>query len=468
MILIPDDAVERLFSSAEKIGKACEKLGVSQWEIYATQGYGHSLDIEAGKISMASGGGDGGFGIRLVQDGRYGYAHLVDPNSASHAIEQALSIAKMSPSIEGFELPANQPASKVGGMLDKKILDLGPEDLLSQGDFVIERVTELDDRAIAVGGGIGIGAGADVIVTSNGIEDGGIHTSHGIGIHVSIDEDDDLTSSYEGESSRQMLTDITSSVDKAVHWAQVTRDKIKGGETEDCPVLMTSDGFSPLFSVVVPSAISGEKLARGESFWSGKMGQNVIAEHLSLVDDGLMEGGMSSGSRDAEGVPSMTQKIVDKGRLQGELWSTRDAAKMVQEGKVESASTTGSAVRGGHTSPPVCGCSDLILSSNSKTYSRESLVEEMENGYIVHSVMGAHTANPTSGDFSVTTSTILKVANGEIQGALSQAGFSGNMAQALSGKVILGSSKIRKGSYSTGSMHVPDVLLMDGLRINPA
>jgi len=231
---------------------------------------------------------------------------------------------------------------------------------------------------------------------------------------------------------------------------------------------MTSDGFSPLFSVVVPSAISGEKLARGESFWSGKMGQNVIAEHLSLVDDGLMEGGMSSGSRDAEGVPSMTQKIVDKGRLQGELWSTRDAAKMVQEGKVESASTTGSAVRGGHTSPPVCGCSDLILSSNSKTYSRESLVEEMENGYIVHSVMGAHTANPTSGDFSVTTSTILKVANGEIQGALSQAGFSGNMAQALSGKVILGSSKIRKGSYSTGSMHVPDVLLMDGLRINPA
>ena len=44
----------------------------------------------------------------------------------------------------------------------------------------------------------------------------------------------------------------------------------------------------------------------------------------------------------------------------------------------------------------------------------------MENGYIVHSVMGAHTANPTSGDFSVTTSTILRVENGEIAGALSQ------------------------------------------------
>ena len=64
--------------------------------------------------------------------------------------------------------------------------------------------------------------------------------------------------------------------------------------------------------------------------------------------------------------------------------------------------------------------------------------------------------------------TILRVEGGEVIGALSQAGFSGNMAKALSGRVVLGDSSIRKGSYSTGSMHVPDVLMMDGLRINPA
>ena len=77
------------------------------------------------------------------------------------------------------------------------------------------------------------------------------------------------------------------------------------------------------------------------------MNELVIADHLSLVDDGLMEGGMSSGSRDDEGVPSRTQTIVDSGRLTGELWSTRDAAKLVSEGKVDSAQTTGSASRGG-------------------------------------------------------------------------------------------------------------------------
>ena len=466
--MIPDDAVERLMDSAQAIGNACEKAGVAEWEIFASQGYGHSLDIEAGKISMASGGGDGGFGIRIVDEGRYGFAHLVDPSSASNAISQALSIARKTPAIEGFELPGNLSATNVGGMKDKAILDMSPEDLLEQGDQVLTRVAELDSRAVAVGGGVGVGAGAGAIVTSSGIEDAGVYTSHGIGIHVSIEENDHLTSSYEGESSRTLLNDLTASVDKAVHWSQITREKIPGGDTEDCPVLMTSGGFSPLFSVVVPSAIKGERLARGESFWSGKMNQQVIADHLSIVDDGLMEGGMSSGSRDDEGVPSRTQSIIESGRLIGELWSTRDAAKLVSEGKVESAQTTGSASRGGHTSPPICGCSDLILSSSSKTHSREKLIEEMEQGYVVHSVMGAHTANPTSGDFSVTTSTILRVEGGEIVGALSQAGFSGNMAKALSGRVVLGDSSKRKGSYSTGSMHVPDVLMMDGLRINPA
>lgn len=466
--MIPDDAVERLMDSAHSIGKSCENAGVQQWEIFASQGYGHSLDIEAGKISMASGGGDGGFGIRIVEDGRYGYAHLVDSSSAQKAVEQALSIAKKSPSIEGFELPGNQSASKVSGMKDKKILEMGPEDLLEQGDQVLTRVSELDSRAVAVGGGIGVGAGAGAIITSSGIEDGGVYTSHGVGVHISIDEDDQLTSSYEGESSRSLLKELTACVDKAVHWSQITRKKIPGGDTQDCPVLMTSDGFSPLFSVVVPSAIKGERLARGESFWSGKMNEIVMADHLSLVDNGLLEGGMSSGSRDDEGVPSRSQNIVDSGRLTGELWSTRDAAKLVSEGKVSSAQTTGSASRGGHTSPPICGCSDLIFSSNANTHSRDRLIEEMEEGYVVHSVMGAHTANPTSGDFSVTTSTILRVEGGEVIGALSQAGFSGNMAKALEGRVILGDSSKRKGSYSTGSMHVPDVLMLDGLRINPA
>ena len=103
-----------------------------------------------------------------------------------------------------------------------------------------------------------------------------------------------------------------------------------------------------------------------------------------------------------------------------------------------------------------------------KTKSLEDLIQSMDNGYVVHSVMGAHTANPTSGDFSVTSSAILKVENGTIIGALKQAGLSGNLAKAFSKNVYLSNDTRRQGSYSSGSMYLPDVLLKDGLRVNPA
>ena len=68
----------------------------------------------------------------------------------------------------------------------------------------------------------------------------------------------------------------------------------------------------------------------------------------------------------------------------------------------------------------------------------------------------------------MTTSSILRVQDGEVVGALKQAGLSGNLAKALAGEVVLGNDVRRQGSYSSGSMHLPDVLLLSGLRVNPA
>ena len=86
---------------------------------------------------------------------------------------------------------------------------------------------------------------------------------------------------------------------------------------------MTSEGFSPLFSMVVPPAMTGEKMVRKESFWAEHLGEQVINPALSIRDDGLLEGGMSSGSRDAEGYLASQRTLVEQGRLTSMLWSAR-------------------------------------------------------------------------------------------------------------------------------------------------
>ncbi len=469
MIVLPEGAEDRLLANANIIADACRASGVEQWDLVGFQSYGHELDIEAGKITMAGGGGEGGFGVRVVDQGRFGFAHLVDVSGAERAVQQALAIAKKSPSVKGFVLPSEQPAEQVGGRFDKRLLDVGPETLLEQADGILSEVQSLDERAVVTGGGVGVSATAGCLMNSEGIVSIGMTTSHGVGLQVTIDVDGELTSSYQGASSRTCLPDVPDCVQRAVHWAQITQNPIEvESEAVDTPVVLTSEGFSPLFSMVVPPAMTGEKMVRKESFWSDKFGQKVINEALSITDNGLLEGGMSSGSRDAEGVPRRQQTLIEQGRLSTMLWSTRDAAQQVAEGRIKQASSTGSASAGGHQSPPSTGCTELFLTSQQASHDWDGLLATMDNGYVVNSVMGAHTANPSSGDFSVTTSSSLRVQDGEVVGALKQAGLSGNLAKALAGEVVLGNDVRRQGSYSSGSMHLPDVLLLSGLRVNPA
>ena len=50
MRMLPDDALDRLIEGSKKVADLCRQNKVQQWEIIATQSYGHQLDIEAGKI----------------------------------------------------------------------------------------------------------------------------------------------------------------------------------------------------------------------------------------------------------------------------------------------------------------------------------------------------------------------------------------------------------------------------------
>ena len=137
-----------------------------------------------------------------------------------------------------------------------------------------------------------------------------------------------------------------------------------------------------------------------------------MAGHLSLVDDGRLLGGARTSSIDGDGVPTSTRTLVESGRLAQVNWSVRDAAKAVADGQVEHAESTGSATRS-IEGPPGTSTRDLVLTSSNRRPAPEELVAHMDDGWVVHSIMGAHTANPTSGDFSVTTSSVLRVVDGE-------------------------------------------------------
>ena len=115
---------------------------------------------------------------------------------------------------------------------------------MKQADSILNEVSSLDKRAVVTGGGLGVSATAGVLTSSEGIDHHGVTTSHGLGVQVSIEENEQLTSSWQGVSSKKLIDEMPECIANSVEWAQKTRDPIKvENGAEDLPVLMTSEGL---------------------------------------------------------------------------------------------------------------------------------------------------------------------------------------------------------------------------------
>jgi PmbA protein len=92
---------------------------------------------------------------------------------------------------------------------------------------------------------------------------------------------------------------------------------------------------------------------------------------------------------DGEGVPSLDNVVVDKGIFNTFLYDTYFAKKL---GKT----STGNSVRSGLKSPPKCSPRGLYIEPGSR-----DLQKFLTNGIVIEELMGTHTANVITGDFSV-------------------------------------------------------------------
>ncbi len=133
----------------------------------------------------------------------------------------------------------------------------------------------------------------------------------------------------------------------------------------------------------------------------------------------LLPDGMNSSAFDGEGVPSHRTELINKGVLKGFLYDSYTGGKV-------GIKSTGNAVRSGYSDLPHVGIRNLIVSSSDP----HDLLAETK-GYIVNSLIGAHTANPISGDFSVEAKNCFFAAPGEDTKPIRSLMIAGNIFELL-------------------------------------
>ncbi len=219
-------------------------------------------------------------------------------------------------------------------------------------------------------------------------------------------------------------------------------------ESRSLPVIFHREAFASLLETFA-EIFSGENLVKNKTPLAGKLGERVASEKVSLVDDGTLERGFATHPYDDEGVPQQRKTLVENGVLKGFYHSVWSATKLGVE-------PTGNGFRSSFTSPPSAGISNFYLKPQSGSF--EELLQNAEEVFVVYDLMGLHTADPISGDFSLGASGAL-YRNGKRIAAIRGVTIAGNFLNLLRDISVVGGDLQFYGNVGSPSVLVKNITI---------
>jgi len=424
---------------ADKCVKEVEKLS-DAWEIYIANT--ESIEVESKKdiLSFAKEEIDSGVGIRIIKDGKIGFAYTSDLDKIPQTAKKALDNAKLNKVDENYEFASVEKVSDVKGTYDKKYDDLSLDECCEFLENIIERAKE--NKCDISSAGFSASKGEELILNSNGVSIYDEGTGFSGGLSVNIEKDGQIATAYDYTASRHLNLEYEKLTDDVCKLAHDSLNP-KSIETKDCDVILDYYAASGLLSTFI-QGFNSENVLRGRSILHDKIGSEITNTDLSIIDNPLLEGAMGTAKADGEGTASKKTVLVEDGILKSFLYDIYTANKAGEE-------STSNGYRGSYLTTP-----DVSPSNLEFDFKTHVGLDEIDSGIITTSVLGAHTANPISGDFSVEANNAFIIENGEIKDSVKKAMISGNIYE------LMGSCEgVKSEIKQKGSFIIPKILVHD-------
>lgn len=406
-------------------------MDIGQWAVDQARGKGvqaesfvlHSedltVDIVDGQVETLKEAEEIGLGIRVFQGKRTGFAFTTDlsQQAVMDAIDQAMNGARYTADDEYNSLPEVSAVYPTIDTYDPAIEKTGMEAKIELAREV-ERQAKAYDKRIKVieRAGYEESRYSVAVINSSGIKAFQKAAYCGIYIFLVAEENGDAQTGFSTQAFRhyQELDPVFVGREGAMTAVRSLGARTAPSRMMPCilePYVMTN------FLGILAGSFGADAVQKGKSALAGKVGQEVASSILTLVDDGIYEKGVASFPFDGEGWPSQRTVLVDKGVLKGYLYDTYTANK-------DKTRSTGNGIRGSFRGLPAVGTTNFYVEPG--TVSPEKLREDMANGLYITEVMGMHTANPISGDFSVGASGMM-IENGQISYPVRGLTIAGNL-----------------------------------------
>ncbi|MHA2423564.1 MAG: TldD/PmbA family protein [Candidatus Thorarchaeota archaeon] len=401
--------MEQLLDLADLAVKLAIENGADQAEAYAGSSRSFSIEVENSAIKAAEEKRDAGIGIRAIVGKQIGFAYVTThlKEDYEEAAIKAVKLARASIADPNFvTLPSfSGTYPTVKGLYDNAVTELSSEEAAKLIVRAVEASKErVEEKQVAIEAQLTAASGTKAIVNSLGISHSARSTSVMMYSYPAIKDDGDQTSSFEYQVSRS-LRDIdpewigTNASEKAL--ANLGGKIIDSGEM---PVMFTPLAVGTILGGGFAGAINAEEIQYGRSYISDAFGSKIAYDDLSIVDNGVLDAGISSRSFDAEGYPSQKTHILEGGILKGLLHNSYTANK-------DNVDNTGNASRPSYAGVPSISTSNFTISAGKGSF--DDLVGEIEEGILC--TRTGDRPNMTTGDLSAMVMEGFYIKNGEIQ-----------------------------------------------------
>jgi len=377
-------------------------------DIYLERRLRRDIILEEGRISSIQMGMDQGVGVRVISGDSTGYAYSEDlvPEKLHQASKTASFVARSGKATRPVGvtrgkvsdlIPSRIPLDQVGE--DRRLEVIGRADKAARSyDGRISQVEihyqeEIKDIAVANSQGVWVQDHQPLmyfIVNVLAVDGSRRHRGRRrISGHMGFEL-------FEGEVPEQVGRD-------AAKEAVVMLDAVDAPAGQ-MPVVVSNGWGGVLFHEAVGHGLEADGIQRGTSFYTGKTGQRVGSELVTLVDDATVPNLRGSFNVDDEGTQSQKKVLIEKGMLRGYMYD-------ILTGRQLNKFSTGNGRRQSFRHYPLVRMTNTYVLNGSST--PEEVFAQTKNGLYARGFTGGG-VDTTSGSFTFTVREAYLIENGEV------------------------------------------------------
>ncbi|MBA7657318.1 hypothetical protein ES703_65255 [subsurface metagenome] len=425
--------MEKILAQAKKAAEEAEVFLVSAEET--------PVQFEANRLKHVQGKQSTSVALRIIKDGRLGYATGTDVGDIQGLVDNAVETARFGTKAK-FELPPTTPYPPVD-IFDPDVESVSVEKMAQLGEELIALITEhtpeiiceavVEKETIALR-----------IMNSRGGQASYKQSIFSIGVVGNLTRGTDMLFVGEGQSSGHPLTEVGEIAKVVLRQLDLAKNQASA-PTKQLPVIFTPEGVASALLSPLMAAFNGKTVLEGVSPIGQKLGKQVFDTKLSLWDDPTIAYRPHSRPCDDEGVPSQRTPLIENGVVSSFLYDLQTAA-------LANTKSTGSASRGGGL--PLPSPSTLVIAPGKASF--DDMVGDIKEGLVIEQLMGAEQGNILGGDFSGNVLLGYKIESGKIVGRVKNTMVSGNVYQLLKEISAIGSQpKWVSGVVNTPPLYCP-------------